>query len=120
MFASQNTSIITSTGIVVTGGDDKIVRVWALKEKPTSDNSSASFPYQAIKMYEMKKHQASISALHEHPTKPWIVSCGKDGLAVIWDFETGKLLADIPPVVEGVLDAKTNPALAKLECRGCW
>lgn len=100
--------------------------MWALKEKSNtnknndSNEDAESFPYQAIKMYELKKHQATISALHEHTTKPWIVASGKDGLTTIWDFETGKLLVDIPAVLEGMVDTKTNVAVTKVECRGCW
>jgi WD40 repeat protein len=116
-----NVSIVTSTGCIVTGGDDTVVRVWALKESNSKQDTSSSstVAYQALKLYEMKQHQSPVSALHEHPSKPWVVSSSKDGLVAIWDFETGKMLVDIPPVIEGVLSAKTNPAVAKLECRGC-
>lgn len=106
----------------MTAGDDAVVRVWALKEndKKAVKDEKPSFPYQAVKVHELKKHQSPITALQEHSVKPWIVSSGKDGLAVIWDFETGKCLVDVPPVIEGIIDPKTNPLLAKVECRGCW
>lgn len=105
----------------MTAGDDAIVRVWALKEnKKVSKEEEPTLPYQAVKVHELKKHQSPITALQEHNVKPWIVSSAKDGLAVIWDFETGKCLVDIPPVIEGIIDPKTNPILAKVECRGCW
>jgi WD40 repeat protein len=68
----------------------------------------------------MKKHTASITSISEHTTKPWISTTAKDGLICIWDYETGKLLCDVPPLTDGILDKKVNPLTVKLECRGCW
>lgn len=105
--------MVTSSGAIVSGGDDNKVRVWAVTNKGEDEE------WKFVKAHELSLHTAPISCIVEHPSKPWICCAGKDGRCVIWDYTDGSLVVDIPCMVDGIAGSGSTGATVKMECRGC-
>jgi WD40 repeat protein len=110
---------VTTAGTIITGGDDKVVRIWSVQKKVENDSEEET--WKVVKTFELSGHTNAIAALCEHPTENWFCSAGKDGACKIWDFSAGKLLLDIPCMVDGLAGVGSMQAgkPARIECRGC-
>ncbi len=113
--SAQNACLITSGGSIVSGGDDGVVRIWAVDNGETESEA-----WKVSKVFELKDHKGAVSALSEHPIENWICSAGKDGACKLWDLASGKLVSDIPCMVDGLAGVgSVNGKPPKIECRGC-
>lgn len=59
--------MITKTGLVITGGDDKIIRAWTIFGDEKNKFKKAKL------LHELKHHMGPITSLCEHPNKSWVI-----------------------------------------------
>jgi len=137
---SINCIAIISSGLVVTGGDDGVCRIWSVDFSgngtessdaggaSSSSSSSSSSSWTATLEVELKKHTGPIMALSLHPSEPLLCSASKDGSCIMWNLKLGTVLVEIPridgisgvgSVASPIKDSKGNPISANIECRGC-
>eukprot|EP01039_Chlorochromonas_danica_P005965 gene5965-6569_t len=89
-----NCCLISDEGLVIAGGDYKVVYVWEIAVNERTAN------WQGKKLFELKGHQQAITSISEHPLSNWICTTAKDGCIKIWDLAQGLLLVDIPALVD--------------------
>ena len=109
--------VIESLSLVVTGGEDAIIRLWRVDESTIN-----SAKWSVLPSTDLKGHKLAISAVVEHPNKPWVCSASKDGSCKIWDLQAKSLIADIPFLVEGLSGVGSIQSISRqvsFECRGC-
>mmetsp|Transcript_9078 Transcript_9078/g.15051 ORF Transcript_9078/g.15051 Transcript_9078/m.15051 type:complete len:494 (+) Transcript_9078:43-1524(+) len=81
--SSLNCCLVTRTGLVVTGGEDHICRVWRID----GDLSLGSTPWKVTLSAALLGHDGPVMALSFHPSEQWLCTAAKDGSCKIWDAE---------------------------------
>jgi len=113
--AAVNCSIIIPSGMIITGGDDGICRIWEV--------DSSEKVWKITMDVELKGHTGPIMAMSLHSSLPILATASKDGSCKIWSLETEKILFNIPPIdgLGGLPAASPSntPTKSSIECRGC-
>lgn len=111
-----NCCCITREGMIVTGGEDNVCRIWkvATGKKPSDIWATALHG-------ELPGHSKPIMALSLHPLAPWVCTASKDGTCKVWNVTTKALLVNIPYIdgLSGVGSASGAAKTVQYECRGC-
>ena len=115
--ASVNCSVIVPSGMIITGGDDSICRVWEI--------ASYDLNWEITLNVELKGHKGPIMALSLHSTLPILATASKDGSCKVWNLRANQILFDIP-TLDGlaglpstVSSSSNSPTKNSIECRGC-
>lgn len=92
-----NCSALTSTGLLITAGDDGVCRLWQLNipEEVADETVVEKAPWSALLVKELAGHSASVMSLSLHPLQPWVASGSKDGTIKIWNIDSYTLVEDI-------------------------
>lgn len=115
--ASVNCSIIIPSGMIITGGDDSICRIW--------DVDTSNKNWEITLSVELKGHTGPIMALSLHSALPILATASKDGSCKVWNLRTEQILFNIPPLdgnagLPSTVSSPSNtPTKNSIECRGC-
>lgn len=114
--AAVNCSIIIPSGMIITGGDDGICRIWEV--------DSSEKVWKITMDVELKGHTGPIMAMSLHSSLPILATASKDGSCKVWNLKTEKILFNIPPI-DGLatpmpaVSPNNTPSKNTIECRGC-
>ena len=101
--------------VLITCGDDAIVRVWNLDIGLVAGKRDKNREWKVTNRCELKGHSGPVMAVCVHPTLPIAATGSRDGSCRVWDVSRlGSLVHHIE-----LLDGTSGAAPKKLECRGC-
>jgi WD40 repeat protein len=102
--------------ILITSGDDAIVRVWNLEIGLAGGNHDKNKDWKISNRCELKGHTGPIMAVCVHPTLPIAATGSRDGSCRVWDVSRLGLLIYCIELSDGT---SSTLSTKRLECRGC-
>ncbi|ELP85930.1 coatomer alpha subunit, putative [Entamoeba invadens IP1] len=97
--AIRGLSFHPSRPLVVSGGDDCLIKMWNYRNTKAENACVGVF----------KGHTDYVRSTYFHPTKPWILSCSDDRTIRIWNYLSLKCIAIMTGHDHFVLSAHFHP-----------
>lgn len=73
-------AVSLNRGLAATWSDDQTIRLWDV-------------PMDSAPQWVLSAHRAAITACRFHPTKRWLISADADGIAIVWDHQSGEIVS---------------------------